>query len=84
MNQREKLALGSWMLNEIVDTLHVLVTFSKKALIWLSVVHGNTNNVAHFTSCYGPFLKIEAHIEIIFKTYCFLEDFSILFSLNKK
>lgn len=53
-NQREKLALGSWILNDIVNLLHVLITFQKK---YIDMVVNNTceYKVAYFTSCYRPF-----------------------------
>lgn len=56
----------------------------KKALIWLSIVNGNENKVAHFTSSYRTFFYIEALTERIFNTYSLGEEFSILFSLNGK
>ena len=58
----------------VLDTLHVLVTFPSKALIWLSTVSGNTNKVAYFASCYESLVKIEAYIKIIFN-YTILGDF---------
>lgn len=79
MNQREKLALDSWILNETVDSLQFLVTFQEKKFIWLSIVHGNKNKVAHFISSYKPLLKIEVLFEIISNPYCFGKAFLIFF-----
>lgn len=64
MNQREKLTLDSWILNEILDSLHFLVIFQEKVFILLSIVRGNKNEVVCFASSYlvsAIFLKIKAH-----------------------
>jgi hypothetical protein len=49
MNQRAKLALDSWILNGIMNSLQLL------AFIWSSTGHGNKNGVVHFQSDVGHF-----------------------------
>lgn len=69
MNQREKLALVSWILNEIVDSLHFLLMSQEKAFIWFSIVHGKKIKLGILYPVPGHFLKSKL-IEIISNTYC--------------
>lgn len=71
MNQREKLTLDSWILNESLDSLHFLVTFQEKAFILLSIEYGNENKVVHFAYSFSHFVKKLKLIEIISNAYCF-------------